>query len=123
MHLIQGNCLTELAKLEAQSIACLITDPPYGNGAPYYGGKVTMGDEHPVLARPRLMNAQRKDQNRPRTTPPSRTTRSWIWLSILSASRAAIVSEDYGITPDRPVFWRPFLEERIRGLQRHAGSA
>lgn len=32
MTLINGDCLIEMKKMEANSISCIVTDPPYGLG-------------------------------------------------------------------------------------------
>jgi len=37
--LIQGDCLEEMKKLDADSVDCIVTDPPYGIGFDYGKGK------------------------------------------------------------------------------------
>jgi len=37
VQLIEGDCLAVLPTLEAGSVDCVITDPPYGIGFPYHG--------------------------------------------------------------------------------------
>ena len=44
-HLYQGSCLKVLPTLEANSIHCCITSPPYWGQRDYGGGKLELGQE------------------------------------------------------------------------------
>lgn len=50
LHLIEGDCITELKKLPSHSVDLICTDPPYGNDQTYGLDKRTIvGDEHPLI--------------------------------------------------------------------------
>lgn len=50
-RLIHGDCLAELPHLPAESVALLLTDPPYGNNTAYgrRDKRTIAGDRHPLL--------------------------------------------------------------------------
>lgn len=49
-NIICGDALNTLKQIPGNSVAAVITDPPYGNNTDYGAGRVRIiGDEHPLL--------------------------------------------------------------------------